>query len=451
MELLKLIGNTPLVQVKGFDTGPCSLFLKLENRNPGGSIKDRIAVSMIEDAENRGILKPDGVVIEATAGNTGLGLSLVSLQRGYKVQLVVPDKMSREKISHLQALGAQVTLTRSDVEKGHPDYYQDKARALAEKIPGGWFVDQFNNPANSAAHEKTTGPEIWQQMNENLDAVVVGVGSGGTLGGLTRFFSRVAPQISMVIADPVGSIIAPYIHTGRIPDECGSWLVEGIGEDFIPKIADFSLVKAAYSVPDKESFLTARELLRTNGLAGGSSSGTLLAAALRFCRDQTKPLRVVTFLCDDGSRYLSKVYSNRWMREQGFLSKEQFGDLRDFIAQPYHEGMLVTVAPSERVQSAYARMKMYDVSQLPVMENERIVGVLDESDLLFAVSSRQEAFKREVREIMSTRLKILSPQDDFSKLQALLKKGLVAIIAEKQKFWGIITKMDVVDHLRKSY
>src|SRR6201994_3419163 len=281
--ILSLIGNTPLVEVTRMDTGPCRLFLKLENQNPTGSIKDRIALSMIEAAERDGKLRAGGTVIEATAGNTGLGLALVAGAKGYRVLLVIPDKMSQEKISHIRALGAEVRIVRSDVTRGHPEYYQDVAARLAQEIPGAFYVNQFGNPANPEAHERTTGPEIWEQMRHDVDAIVCGVGSGGTLTGLGRFFSRVKPRrgIEMVLADPTGSVLYEYVKTGKLVAS-GSWAVEGIGEDFIPDIADMSLVTDAYEIDDEESFATARELLRQEGILAGSSSGTMLAAALRY-------------------------------------------------------------------------------------------------------------------------------------------------------------------------
>src|SRR5438477_7524291 len=289
-QILSLIGDTPLVEVTQFDAGPCQLFMKLENRNPGGSIKDRIALSMIEAAEAEGNLQPGGTVVEATAGNTGLGLALVAGAKGYRVLLVIPDKMSQEKISHVRALGAEVRITRSDVTRGHPEYYQDVAARLAQEIPGAFYVNQFGNAANPLAHERTTGPEIWEQMRHDVEAIVGGVGSGGTLTGLGRFFNRVKPRrgIEMILADPTGSILYEYVKTGRMR-ESGSWAVEGIGEDFIPDNADMSFVTEAFEIDDSDSFGTARELLRKEGILGGSSTGTLLAGALRYCRQQTKP------------------------------------------------------------------------------------------------------------------------------------------------------------------
>src|ERR1700757_285485 len=362
-EILSLIGDTPLVEVTQFDTGPCRLFLKLENQNPGGSIKDRIALSMIEAAEADGKLEPGGTVIEATAGNTGLGLALVAGAKGYRVLLVIPDKMSQEKISHVRALGAEVRLTRSDVRRGHPEYYQDVAARLAGEIPRVFYVNQFGNPANPLAHERSTGPEIWEQMRHDVDAIVCGVGSGGTLTGLGRFFSRVKPRrgIEMVLGDPTGSVLYEYVKTGELVAS-GSWAVEGIGEDFIPEIADMSFVTDAYEIDDEESFATARELLRQEGILGGSSTGTMLAAALRYCRNQTRSKRVVTFVADFGNKYLSKMFNDFWMAEQGFIHRPPHGDLSDLISHRYEAGEVISVGPTDTLLTAFKRMRDSDVS-----------------------------------------------------------------------------------------
>ncbi len=448
MSILDLVGNTPLVEIHGFDTGVCKLFLKLESQNPGGSIKDRIAISMVDEAEKTGKLKPGGTIVEATAGNTGLGLSLVASQRGYKVLLVMPDKFSREKVSHSRALGATVVRTRSDVIRGHPDYYVDRAETIAKGMPGAWFANQFSNPANAAAHTKSTGPEILKQMNNQLDAVVVGIGSGGTLGGLTKFFQEKSPNVEMVIADPVGSVIVPYIKTGKIT-EAGSWLVEGIGEDFIPDIADFSLVKTGYTISDKESFSIVRELLRTNGILAGTSSGTLLAAALKYCREQTQPKRVVTFICDGGAKYLSKAFNDFWLLEHGLLETKRHGDLRDLISRHYAQGSVVHVSPNETVNVAHTRMKSSDVSQLPVIESGRVVGIVDESDLLFALHENKAALTLQVKEIMSTQLETVFPSDSIDKVMSIFKKGRVALVADDKEFYGVVTKIDLVDYLRR--
>lgn len=448
--VLALIGNTPLVRVSRFDTGPCTLFLKLESQNPGGSIKDRIGLAMIDAAERDGRLQPGGTIIEATAGNTGLGLALVGRAKGYRVVLVVPDKMSTEKVLHLKAMGAEVHITRSDVGKGHPEYYQDVAARLAQELPGAFFADQFNNPANPLAHECSTAPEIWAQTEHDLDAIVVGVGSAGTLTGLTRFFRRVQPDLGMVLADPVGSVMAAYSRDGSLPKP-GSWAVEGIGEDFVPSIADLSSVRQAYSISDEDSFDHARQLLRKEGILGGSSTGTLLAAALRYCREQNEPKRVVSFVCDTGTRYLSKVYNDQWMTDQGLLQRKGYGDLRDLIARRFEDGRVISVGPDDTLLTAFQRMRLADVSQLPVLVGGRqLVGVIDESDILFRVHSDASQFSQQVSGAMTGQLETLPPDASLAELQAELASGLVAIIADATGFHGLITRFDLLNHLRRS-
>lgn len=445
--LLALIGDTPLIRLESFDTGVSELWVKLENQNPGGSVKDRIGLAMIEAAEKSGELRPGATIVEATAGNTGLGLALVAARKGYRLVLVIPDKMSQEKVFHLRALGAEVRMTRSDVGKGHPDYYQDYAARIAAEV-GGYYVNQFGNPANPLAHETTTGPEIWRQMGERLDAVVVGVGSGGTLTGLSRFFARAAPSVEMVLADPAGSVLAGYVETGKI-GTAGSWLVEGIGEDFIPPICDLSRVRTAYTISDEESLTTARALLKQEGILAGSSSGTLVAAALRYCRAQKAPKRVVTLICDSGNKYLSKMFNDFWMRDQGFLRGEPKGDLRDLIARSTDKGSVVAIAPTDTLLVAHARMKLYDVSQLPVMDGGKIVGILDESDLLLAVSKDEDAFRHSARDFMTGHLETVQVNASVESLFELFRKGLVAIVCDGERFLGLITRMDLINFLRR--
>ena len=449
--LFSLIGDTPLVEVTRIDTGPCQLFLKLESQNPGGSIKDRIGKTMIEQAEHDGHLQPGGTVVEATAGNTGLGLALVARIKGYRVVLVVPDKMAAEKVLHLKALGAEIHLTRSDVGKGHPEYYQDVAARLAKQIPGAWFADQFNNPANPRAHESTTGPEIWDQANHKLDAIVVGVGSGGTLAGLSRYFKKVQPKLEFILADPKGSILAEYVDTGHVSKHAGSWAVEGIGEDFIPGIADLSRVKQAYTISDEESFATARLLLQQEGILGGSSTGTLLAAALRWCREQTRPRRVATFVCDTGTRYLSKVYSDGWMVDQGLITRPKTGDLRDLIGRRYDAGEVVSLAPGDTLLTAFNRMRNCDLQQLPVIDAEgRLLGLIDESDLLLHVTQEAERFGAPVSSTMTSQLQTLPPTAGMGQLRDILERGLTAVIADGPHFYGLITRFDLLNHLRRT-
>ncbi|MEP6996762.1 MAG: cystathionine beta-synthase [Betaproteobacteria bacterium] len=447
--VLNLIGNTPLVELTRLDTGCCRLFVKLESQNPGGSIKDRIALAMIVAAEQDGRLQAGGTVIEATAGNTGLGLALVARAKGYRVILVIPDKMSAEKVLHLKALGAEIRMTRSDVTKGHAEYYQDMAARLAADIPGAFYANQFGNPANPMAHQRTTGPEIWEQMQHRVDAVVCGVGSGGTLTGLSHYFARVSPNTEMVLADPVGSVLADYVATGKI-GTAGSWVVEGIGEDFIPPIADLSAVKKAYSIPDKESLTTARELLRSELILGGSSTGTLVAAALRYCREQSTAKRVVSFVPDTGSKYLSKMYNDFWMIDQGFLELPRHGDLRDLVSRRQEDRAIVSVAPDDTLLVAFQRMRIADVSQVPVLAGDDVVGILDESDLLLRVHHEPERFRDSVATAMTRRLETLEPDASFADLLAVLNHDHVAIIMHEGRFFGLITRYDLLTYLRRN-
>ena len=449
--VLELVGDTPIIRARRLDVGTCTLYLKLESQNPGGSIKDRIGLSMIEAAEARGDIKPGDTLVEGTAGNTGIGLALVAQQKGYQLILVVPDKMSREKIFNLKAMGAQVVLTRSDVAKGHPDYYQDMAERIARETPGAYFINQFGNPDNPAAHEFGTGPEILAQMAEvgGLDAIVFGCGSSGTMTGLSRCFAAHSPHTELVLADPVGSILEEYINRGTLSEKSASWMVEGIGEDFLPAIADFSRVAKAYAITDKESFLTARELLAKEGILGGSSSGTLLAAALRYCREQTSPKNVLVFVCDTGNKYLSKMYNDFWMLDNGFLEREQHGDLRDLILRPFAARDTVVVGPGDLLITAWQRMKLYDVSQLPVMEGDRIVGIVDESDVLLHVYGDEARFRDPVSTAMVSKLDKVNVGAPIEALLPVFDRGHVAIVMDGERFIGLITRIDLLNFLRR--
>ncbi|QWA10646.1 cystathionine beta-synthase [Sodalis ligni] len=445
--VLDLIGHTPTMELTRLDSGPCRLFLKLENQNPGGSIKDRVALSMVEQAERDGVLAPGGAIIEATAGNTGLGLALVAAQKGYRLILVVPDKMSREKIFHLRALGAKVLLTRSDVGKGHPAYYQDYARRLAQETPGAFYIDQFNNPANPLAHYRTTAPELWQQMDGRIDAIVVGVGSGGTLGGLRRFFGEVSPGTEFILADPAGSVLADRVEHGTLP-AAGSWLVEGIGEDFIPPLSQVEQLTKAYRISDGESFDTARDLLLKEGILAGSSTGTLLAAALRYCREQRTPKRVATFACDSGNKYLSKMFNDDWLRQQGLRQRPTIGDLRDFIAFRHDEGATVFALPDDTLATAHARMRLYDISQLPVLDQGRLVGLIDEWDILTRVRADAGRFALPVSDAMTGDVFTLPKEADEATLLKTFARGHVAVVMDGEQFLGLITRADVLNTWR---
>jgi len=399
--ILDTIGNTPIVELAKMDTGLCRLFVKLENQNPGGSIKDRIGLSMINAAEEQGKLKPGGTIIEATAGNTGIGLALVARMKGYNIKLVIPDKMSQKKINHLRAMGVEIIITRSDVGKGHPDYYQDLAVSIAKET-GAFYVNQFENPANPLAHQTTTGPEIWEQMDHDVDAIVVGVGSSGTMTGLTHFFKNRKVEPEMILADPKGSVLAEYVNTGRINSEAGS------------------------------------------------SSGTLICAALKYCREQTTPKKVVTFVCDNGNKYLSKMYNDYWLLDQGLYKRKTYGDLRDIITRRFEDNATIFVSPDDTLNTAYCRMKLYDISQIPVLTGTKVVGIVDESDLLLALYSKRQNMGNKIEEIMTKDLITIKSSETLDPLIKILNAGLVAIIEDKNgTFQGLITKIDLINYLNK--
>jgi len=444
--LLDQIGNTPMVELTHFDTGPCRLFVKLESLNPGGSIKDRIGLSMIEQAEQRGDIKPGDTLLEATAGNTGLGLALVASQKGYKLIVVMPDKMSLEKINTLRSMGADVRMTRSDVERGHPEYYQDFARTMAEEH-GYYFINQFGNPDNVLAHTTTTGPEIWKQMDMKIDAFVCGVGSGGTLSGVGGYLKEKNPDVQLILADPQGSILADYVNKGEIHD-AGKWLVEGIGEDFIPDICDIDLAHSAYTVSDREAFMHVRELLQREGIMAGTSTGTLLCAALQYCRAQTEPKRVVTLVCDNGARYISKVFNEDWMLDQGLIARPVHHDLRDLISHPHSERTTIIVTPEDTIHTALKRAKLHSVSQLPVMEGDRIVGIIDEWDMLQAVYADSEAFNQPLKSFMTSRLEVIDYRSPVAELLPIFSRDYVAIVMDDDDFLGIVTRIDMINYLR---
>jgi cystathionine beta-synthase len=445
--ILDMVGQTPMLEVTRIDTGPCRLFLKLELMNPGGSIKDRIGISMIEEAEKRGDIRPGDTIVEATAGNTGLGLALVAARKGYRLIIVLPDKMSQEKIFNLRAMGAEVILTRSDVGRGHPEYYQDLGKRVAAER-GAYFINQFGNPDNPLAHEVGTAPEILEQMQGDVDAIVLGVGSSGTAAGISKYLEAHAPDVDLILADPEGSILTDYINKGEL-GEGGSWLVEGIGEDFIPDIADFSKVAKAYAISDAESFATARELLRKEGLLAGSSSGTLLAAALRYCREQAEPKRVVTFACDTGNKYLSKLYNEFWLEDQGFITREQHGDLRDLIGRPHGERATITVGPGDVLTTAHNRLRNAGFSQLPVMDDGKLVGVVTEDRLIQFVYGHPELMNGPVADAMESAFIKLDRTESVNNLVAMLRVQPYAAIMDGDDFLGLITRSDVLNYMRR--
>ncbi|MEE3003195.1 MAG: cysteine synthase family protein [Pseudomonadota bacterium] len=323
-----LVGNTPLYKTRNINVGICNLFLKMESMNVGGSIKDRIATAMLDNAEQQGLLKPGMTIIESTVGNTGLALAQVASQRGYKIIIVAPDKISAEKVLHLKASGAELIITSSSFKKGDPKHYQEVARSMAANDKNLYYVDQFNNAANPEIHEKTTAPEIWQQVDNDLDTIVTGAGTGGHLTGIGNFFKKISKEIEIVLADPQGSVLAKKVRGEKIVSSPGK--VEGVGHDYVPKTCKLEFVNEAISISDSQAFAAARLLLRKEGILAGPSTGVTLAASIKYCQAQTRPKKVVSFVYDTGNKYLSKIYNDKWLDDNGYdvnaINKEFMDD-----------------------------------------------------------------------------------------------------------------------------
>jgi cystathionine beta-synthase len=446
-DVVAAIGHTPMVRLNriGRETG-ATLYAKLEYLNPGSSVKDRIAVQMILDAERAGLLKSGGTIIECTSGNTGMGLAMVGTVRGYRMIFVMPDKVSGEKIKALRAFGARVITTPTAVAPEDPRSYYSVAQRLHREIPNSFFANQYHNQSNPQAHQRTTGPEIWEQIGDRLDAVVVATGTGGTLTGIARYIKPLKPSVRFVLIDPVGSILYEYFKTRNVARSFKTYKVEGFGEDFIPGSLDINLVDDCYQVTDKECFLGARELTRKEGLFSGGSAGGVVYGALKFSREHPECRTIVVILPDSGSRYLSKVYDDDWLRENSFLDDEEtYGRLRDLVER--QEQTLITASPTDGVKAIIQIMKKHGISQLPVLEGERLVGIISEGDLVQALLSDPENIERPIADLVDQNYVVVPPETPVARLAAIFGEGKVALVQEGDRIRGLVTKIDLIDHM----
>jgi cystathionine beta-synthase len=446
-DIIAAIGHTPVVRLNrlGRETG-AALYAKLEYMNPGASIKDRIAVQMILDAEKQGKLKPGGTIIECTSGNTGMGLAMAGTVRGYRTILVMPDKVSDEKIKALRAFGARVITTPTAVAPDDPRSYYSVAQRLNREIPNSFLGNQYHNPSNPEAHYRTTGPEIWEAFGDRLDAVIIATGTGGTITGIGRYLKERKPSIRMVLIDPVGSILYDYFKTREVMKSFKTYKVEGFGEDFIPSSLDIDLVDDCYQVTDKECFLTARELTRKEGLFTGGSGGGAVCGAIKFAKEHPECRTILVILPDSGSRYLSKVYDDDWLRENSFLDDEEtFGRLSDLIER--QEQTLITARPEDECKAIIRLMKQHGISQLPVLEGDRLVGIISEGDLVQALLHDPEIINRPIEELVDQSYVIVPPDTPLTRLAAIFGEGKVALVVENGKVRGLITKIDLIDHM----
>ncbi len=438
--ILRAIGNTPLIRLNRISRGIESpIYAKAEMLNPGGSIKDRISLAMIEAAEKQGLLKPGGTIIEATAGNTGVGLALAAAVKGYRLIVVLPDKMSEDKISLLRAYGAEVVITATNVPPDSPESYNGVADRLAREISDSFRPNQFANPNNPLAHYMTTGPEIWEDTHGQVDVFVAGMGTGGTISGTARYLKEKNPNIVIVGADPEGSILSG--------DSPRSYKVEGIGEDFIPKTFNRQVVDEMIRVSDKDSFNTARRLAREEGLLAGGSSGTAVAAALKFAQRLSRPLNIVVLLPDTGRNYISKVYSDEWMQKNGFWEGREHKavSVGAVLKAKQHLTALISVAPHDKLSRAISLLQAYNISQLPVLEDGRIVGSISESSVMKILHDGIDITNQEISAVMSKPLKALDEKADLSEAYRILLTGEPGIIVTREgRGLGLITRADLI-------
>ena len=447
--ILETIGNTPLIKLNKITKGlKPHIFVKAEYLNPGGSVKDRIGVEIIEEAERTGKLKPGGTVVESTSGNTGMGLALAAAVKGYKTVFTMPDKMSQEKISNLRAFGAEVIVTPTAVPHESPESYTSVAKKRVEETPNSILADQYENPKNAEAHYKTTGPEIWKQTGGQIDYFICGIGTGGTISGTAKYLKEKNPNIKVIGVDIKGSILQEYFYTKKFSPVFKTYKVEGIGQDFIPGALDFSVVDEVILTDDRESFLAARRLTREEGIFAGGSSGSAIAAGLEFCKKLHEDDIVVILLPDGGSKYVSKIYNDVWMRENGFLKPERVTLKFVLMDKSGEIPPLVTCQKETKVREALELIKQYSISQLPVIEAGKCVGTVTESNLLSAVLNNPSQFEKNVGNTMEAPLPALHMNEEMNSAVKFFAQKMPAIlITDDEKPIGIVTRLDLLEYI----
>ncbi|MDH3271728.1 MAG: pyridoxal-phosphate dependent enzyme [Gemmatimonadota bacterium] len=448
--VLELIGGTPMVRLHSVTDGSKTpVYAKCEFMGPGGSIKDRIGLAMIEAAEAEGSLKPGGTVVEATGGNTGLALAMAASLKGYKCICTMPDKMSSEKVKLLRAFGAEVVITPTAVPPDHPDHYLQKARSITAETPGAVMADQFYNPANPNAHYATTGREIWEQSEGRVTHFVASAGTGGTITGVGRYLKEHNPDVRIVGVDPEGSLIAPYFNTGEMI-EGHPYKVEGIGNDKIPGTLDLDVVDEFRSAGDGVAFRMARRVSREEGLFAGGSAGLLVHAAVEVAREIEDPdAFVVTLVCDWGERYLSKAYDDDWMRENGFLERARPRSVLEAVrSKKSRVSTLVTVEPTTPVRMALSAITAHDIGQLPVVRDHECVGSLTESRLMAQIIEDPGLLDKPVEAVMAAPFPVLDSHVDAEEVRPLLARDNAAcLVRDGEALVGILTRYDVVQAL----
>ena len=447
--VVEAIGNTPVVRLNSLTKGlACEVYVKLEYCNPGGSVKDRIALEMVLEAETSGRLKPGGTIVEATSGNTGQGLAMVAATRGYKCIFVMPDKMSDEKVRNLRAYGARVVITPTAVAPDDPRSYYSVSKRLALETPNAILANQYHNPANPEAHYKNTGPEIWDQMGADLDYFCLGLGTGGTVTGTGRFLQEKKPAIEIVGVDPEGSVYFEFFNKGTVPSLFKTYKIEGVGEDFMPSTIDFKYVNHVVQIGDKEAFTITRRMAQEEGILCGGSAGMAVAGALKFAREKNLPKgkKMLVILPDSGAKYLSKIFNDDWMREYGFLEAPVLGSVTDIVAGK-SAGALITAQSSDSVRKIIQIMKEKGISQVPVMDGEKLAGMITEVALLNFMLEGEHNVDKAIGPIVERDVPTVASDAPISKLKEIFLKGKIAVVVDNGKVTGIVTKIDMIDFL----
>lgn len=446
-DITQAVGNTPIVKLNKVTEGiAADIYVKCEFLNPMGSHKDRVARNMIQEAEARG-LKPGGTLVEATSGNTGAALAMMAAVRGYKTVFIMPDKMSQEKVATLRALGARVVLCPTAVEPEDPRSYYQVAKKIANETPNAFYANQYHNPDNPAAHYKSTGPEIWEQVGADLDVLCAGMGTGGTISGCGKFLKERKPSIKLLGVDPVGSLYYDFIKDKRITKPF-SYKVEGIGEDFFPSTINLDIIDEVVRVDDRECFLMTRDLVRLEGLFVGGSGGAAVAGAIKYAKASGKKENILVMLADGASKYISKIFNDDWMRENGFLEDDGpgLGTVKDLLGAKGGPGKVETATSKDSILTVVTKLKTFGISQLPVVDDGRLRGLIHESDLLKALVSGKTQ-DTPITEMIESDYATVTPSTKVELLKNVMNDAKIVLVMDGPNIAGLISKIDLIDFL----